>query len=192
MQTFAIRVLMLSVFLSVSLGLVACNRSEPEAPVSTAPAESAPLASSEASAENPALWRLHAKGNFSQILAGIKNALQVAQFQLTGEENLAKGLEKNKHLFANEEWNTIGFDNVTALHFCSVVFNQEVFNIDMDWSVLCPFKVVAYTMKSAPDQVTIVMFKPTYLMAKDSNKKAKDVAKRIEDRITSAIKEGLS
>lgn len=192
MQTFAIRVLMLSVFLSVSLGLVACNRSEPEAPVSTAPAESAPLASSEASAENPALWRLHAKGNFSQILAGIKNALQVAQFQLTGEENLAKGLEKNKHLFANEEWNTIGFDNVTALHFCSVVFNQEVFNVKMDWSVLCPFKLVLYTMKTAPDEVTIVMLRPTYLLANDPHPRAQEIGRLIEDRITNAIKDGVA
>lgn len=150
------------------------------------------LSQTAAAANDSALWKYQAKGSFDAVVADIKRGLEAGQFILTGEENLSKGLENNKHLFPDGQWNKIGFDHVTAIHFCSVVFNQEVFNIDMDWSVLCPFKVVAYTMKSAPDQVTIVMFKPTYLMAKDSNKKAKDVAKRIEDRITSAIKEGLS
>ena len=141
--------------------------------------------------DNPAFWKYQVKGDFAAVLEGVKNSLQAAQFQITAEENLSKGLENNKHLFPTGKWNTIGFDNVHAVHFCSVVFNQEVFNVDLDWSILCPFKLVAYTTKKAPKDVTIVIVRPTYIMEKDSNKKAREVGKKIEDRIVAAIKEGL-
>lgn len=144
-----------------------------------------------AAADNPALWKYQAKGDFNEVLTHLKHGLLAAQFQITAEENLSKGLENNKHLFPDGKWNTIGFDNVTAVHFCSVVFNQEVFNVDLDWSILCPFKIVAYTTKKAPKDVTLVMVRPTYIMDKDKNAKAKGVGKKIEDRIVAAIKEGL-
>lgn len=143
-------------------------------------------------ADNPALWKYHAKGDYNTVLNGIKTSLKAAQFQITAEEHLSRGLEKNKHLFPEGKWNTIGFGNVTAVHFCSVVFNQEVFNIDLDWSILCPFKLVAYTSKDAPKDVTIVIVRPTYLLAKDTNKKAKEIGQRIEDRIVAAIKEATA
>lgn len=142
-------------------------------------------------AENAAFWKYQAKGDFNEVLTHLKHGLLAAQFQITAEENLSKGLENNKHLFPAGKWNTIGFDNVTAIHFCSVVFNQEVFNVDLDWSVLCPFKIVAYTTKKAPKDVTFVMVRPTFIMDKDKNAKAKGVGKKIEDRIVAAIKEGL-
>lgn len=81
---------------------------------------------------------------------------------------------------------------MTALHFCSIVFNQEVFNIDLDWSILCPFKLVVYNTRKAPRDITIVTVKPTYLLAQDKNKKAGDIGRRIEARIVRAIEEGLS
>ena len=143
-------------------------------------------------ADNPAFWKYKALGEFAEVLAHVKHGIEAAQFQITGEENLSKGLENNKQLFPEGRWNTIGFDRVTAVHFCSLVFNQEVFNIDLDWSILCPFKLVAYTTKKAPKDVVIVLVRPTYVMAKDTNPKARDVAQRIEDRIIDALKEGLS
>ena len=142
-------------------------------------------------ADNPALWKYQVKGDFAAVLNQLKNGLAAGQFILTGEENLSKGLENNKHLFPEGKWNTIGFEHVTALHFCSLVFNQEVFNINMDWSVLCPFKVVVYNMKQTPTNVTIVLPRPTYLLAQDPNPRAAEIGKKIEDRIISAIKDGL-
>ncbi len=144
-----------------------------------------------ATADNPAFWKTQVKGNFNEVLNGVKQSLMAAQFQITGEENLSRGLENNKHLFPAGKWNTVGFDNVTAVHFCSLVFNQEVFNVNLDWSILCPFKLVAYTTKKAPKDVNIVMVRPTYLMEKDANKQAREVGKKIEDRIVAAIREGL-
>jgi uncharacterized protein (DUF302 family) len=143
-------------------------------------------------ADNPALWKHQTRGSFDQVVEKIKRGLSVGQFQITAEENLSKGLENNKHMFPPGKWNTIGFDNVRAIHFCSVVFNQEVFNIDLDWSVLCPFKLVAYTTRKAPQSVTVVMVRPTYLLAKDPNKKAAEVGKKIEERIIASLKEELA
>lgn len=143
-------------------------------------------------AENPAFWKYQAKGEFAAVLTHLKHGLEAAQFQILMEENLSKGLENNKHLFPAGKWNTIGFDNVTSIHFCSVVINQEAFNIDLDWSILCPFKLVAYTTKKAPKDVTVVMVKPTYILEKDKHPKAKEVGKKIEERIINAVKEGLS
>jgi uncharacterized protein (DUF302 family) len=142
-------------------------------------------------ADNPAFLKFQTKGNFNEVVTHLKHGLEAAQFQITAEENLSKGLENNKHLFPEGKWNTIGFDNVTAIHFCSVVFNQEVFNVDLDWAILCPFKLVAYTAKKAPKEVAVVLVKPTYIMEKDKNAKAREVGKKIEDRIVAAIKEGL-
>ncbi len=142
-------------------------------------------------ADNPALWKYQTKGKFSEVVEHLKHGLLAAQFQITAEEHLSKGLENNKHLFPKDKWNTIGFDNVAAIHFCSVVFNQEVFNVDLDWSILCPFKLVAYTTKKAPEAVTVVLVKPTHIMASDKHPKAREVGKKIEDRIVAAIKEGL-
>lgn len=143
-------------------------------------------------ADNPALWKYKAKGEFTEVLSHVKLGIEAAQFQITQEENLSKGLENNKHLFPEGQWNTIGFDNVASVHFCSIVFNQEAFNIDLDWSILCPFKLVVYSTRKAPKDVAIVLLKPTYILGKDANPKARDVAQRIEKRITDAIKEGLS
>jgi uncharacterized protein (DUF302 family) len=143
-------------------------------------------------ADNPALWKYEVKGDYSTVLAGIKAELEAKQFMITGEENLAKGLENNKNVFGDNQWNTIGFDNVTAVHFCSLVFNQEVFNINMDWSVLCPFKAVIYNMKGKPGQVTVIMTRPTYLLAPYPHKRAKEIGAKIERRITEAIKQGAA
>jgi uncharacterized protein (DUF302 family) len=143
-------------------------------------------------ANSPALWKYEVKGDFPAVLAGIKAELEAKQFMITGEENLAKGLENNKNVFGDNQWNTIGFDNVTAVHFCSLVFNQEVFNINMDWSVLCPFKAVIYNMKGKPGHVTVIMTRPTYLLAPYPHKKAKEIGAKIERRITEAIKQGAA
>lgn len=141
-------------------------------------------------ADNPALWKHRVQGEFDTVLANLKSGLETAQFLISGEEDLAKGLENNKHLLGGDlKWNTIGFDR-DRVHFCSIVFNHEVFNIDMDWSVLCPFKVVAYTMKEAPRTVHLVLVRPTYLLRNDRHRKARDVGQRIEDRIVNAIRSG--
>jgi len=143
-------------------------------------------------ADNPALWKHQVKGDFNAVLAGLKAGLEAKQFQITGEEHMSKGLENNKKTFGEDKWNTIGFQNVTVVHFCSMVFNHEVYNLNMDWAILCPFKAVVYNMKAKPEQITILTTRPTYLMAKDAHKKAKEVGKKIEERIVSAIKESVN
>jgi uncharacterized protein (DUF302 family) len=182
MATYIFRVAMIS----MALGIAACDRQD------SGPQLPTPVPESPTPAESTALWKYSVKGDFGDVLAKLKTGLQVAQFQLTGEENLAKGLENNKHLFTNGGWNTIGFANVSAIHFCSVVFNQQVFNIKMDWSVLCPFKLVAYSMKATPDEITIVTVRPSVLLANDPHPRAKEIGQTIEDRIVNAIKDGLA
>lgn len=142
-------------------------------------------------ADNPAFLKLQAKGDFASVLSSVKTALEAKQFIITSEENLAKGLENNKSVFGEDKWNTIGFKDATAVHFCSLAFNQEVFNQTMDWSVLCPFKVVLYTMQARPDEVHLVTVRPTYLLARDPHKKARETGRKIEERILSALKEGV-
>ncbi len=143
-------------------------------------------------AENPAFMKFHTKGDYAAVLANVKQSLEAAQFQITGEEALSKGLENNKAAFPEGQWNSIGFENVTAVHFCSMVFNQQVFNMNLDWSILCPFKLSMYNTKKAPQDITVIVQRPTYLLAKDPHAKAKEIGKTMEDRIVSAIKEGLS
>jgi len=149
------------------------------------------LAPAARAADNPAFVKLQAKGDFNAVLSSVKTALEAKQFMITGEENLAKGLENNKKVFGEDKWNTIGFQNATAVHFCSLAFNQEVFNQTMDWSVLCPFKVVLYNMKAKPDEIHIITVRPAYLLEKDPHKKARETGKKIEERIMSALKEGI-
>lgn len=143
-------------------------------------------------AENPALWKYQVKGDFNAVLTDLKAGLEAKQFQITAEENMSKGLENNKKIWGENKWNTIGFQNVTVVHFCSLVFNHEVYNINMDWATLCPFKAVVYNMKAKPDQITILMTRPTYLLARDKHPKAKEVSKKIEDRIVTSIKEAVA
>lgn len=143
-------------------------------------------------ADNPALWKHQVKGEYAKVLQGVKAGLEEKQFQILGEENLSRGLENNRQVFGEDKWNTIGFQNVTAVHFCSLTFNQQVFNMSMDWSILCPFKVVVFNMKANPDNVTIMTTRPTWLLARDSHKKAGEVARNIENRITAAIREGVA
>lgn len=139
---------------------------------------------------NPAFWKHQTKGDFATVLESVKGSLEANQFIITGEENLSKGLENNKEVLGKDKWNTIGFDNVTTIHFCSLVFNQEVFNLNMEWSILCPFKAVVYTMKKAPKRITILTVRTSYLLKRDRHKKAKEIAKKIDKRIMEAIKEG--
>lgn len=81
-------------------------------------AGSAVLSSPSFAAGNPAFLKLEAKGDFNAVLTSVKTALEAKQFTITGEENLAKGLENNKQVFGEDKWNTIGFQNATAVHFC--------------------------------------------------------------------------
>lgn len=141
-------------------------------------------------AENPAFLKYQVKGEFATVLENLKTSLEAKQFLITGEENLAKGLENNKRIFGADKWNTIGFKDVTVVHFCSLVFNQEVFNLNMDWSILCPFKLSAYTMKNKPGVVTVITVRPTYLLAKDPHPKAQEIGRRMENRIAEALREG--
>ncbi len=140
--------------------------------------------------ENPAFWKHQVKGEFATVLAALKASLEARQFLITGEENLAKGLENNKQVFGADKWNTIGFQDATAIHFCSLVFNQEAFNINMDWAILCPFKLTAYTMKNKPGVVTVITVRPTYLLARDPHPKAREIGRKMENRIIEALREG--
>jgi uncharacterized protein (DUF302 family) len=78
------------------------------------------------------------------------------------------------------------------VHFCSVLFNHEVFNADLDWSVLCPFKVVAYNLKESPSIVHIVTVRPTYLLKDERNKSMRELGQKMERRIVDAIKAGIA
>jgi len=142
-------------------------------------------------AGNPALWKHQVKGDFNTVLADLKSGLEAKQFQITGEENMSKGLENNKKVFGEDKWNTIGFQNVTVVHFCSMVHNQKMYNLSMDLAILCPYKAVVYNMKAKPDQITILTTRLGYLVAKDPNKKAREHGKEMEDHIVAAIKESV-
>ncbi|MDH5649981.1 MAG: DUF302 domain-containing protein [Gammaproteobacteria bacterium] len=142
-------------------------------------------------AKNPAFWKTTVTGDFDTVVANLKNGLETGQFIITSEEDLAKGLENNRHMLGGDyKWNTIGFKNVTSIQFCSVVFNHEVFNIDMDLSILCPFKVVAYNMIESPTKVTIITVKPTYLL-RQGNSRERKIGLKIEQRIIDAINVGI-
>lgn len=141
--------------------------------------------------ENPALWKHETTGNFAAVLDDLKSGLEAAQFVITGEEDLAKALETNKNILGADHWNTIGFERATAVHFCSLVFNHEVFNTNMDWAILCPFKVVAYTMKENPETVTILLTRPSYLLENDPDGRGKAVGQKMETRILDAIMEAV-
>jgi len=139
---------------------------------------------------NPALWKATVRGDYARVLAGVKASLEAAQFQILGEDNLSRGLENNMETFGADKWNSIGFGNVTAVHFCSLTFNQQVFNINMDWSILCPFKVVVLNMKAAPDRITLILTRPTWILARDPHPEARRIGETIEKRIVAALREG--
>ena len=142
--------------------------------------------------EHPVIWKYQAKGQFADVVDNLKAGLEAGQFLVSSEEDLAKGLENNRHILGGEKnWNTIGFKHATAIHFCSIRFNHEAFNMDMNLSYLCPFKVVAYTMINSPQTVNIITLRPTYLLKTDKRKTVRQLGKRIEDRIINAIMGGI-
>jgi uncharacterized protein (DUF302 family) len=141
--------------------------------------------------ENPAVWKREVKGRYDVVLEDVKSALQASQFTITSEHDLARALAKNRDIFGEGEWNTIGFREATAVNFCSLVFNQRVFNLNMDYSILCPFKVVLYSMDKTPDEVTIITVRPTYLLAHFPDPSAKEIADKIEHRIIEALTEAV-
>ena len=149
------------------------------------------VAAAAPASDSPALWRHQTKGEFDAVLNNLKSGLERAQFLISNEEDLAKGLENNRHLLGGDlRWNVIGFERVTAVHFCSILFNHEVFNADLDWSVLCPFKVVAY--KESPNVVHIVTVRPTYLMKDERSKQMRELGAKVERRLVEAIKAGIA
>jgi uncharacterized protein (DUF302 family) len=143
-------------------------------------------------ADNPALIKYQARGKFDDVLHRLKAGLEERQFLISHEDNLARALENNKHIFLGEQWNRVGFGNAVAVHFCSLTFNQEVFNTNMDWSVLCPFKVVVYNMKANPELIYIVMSRPSLIFSQDSDPRGLEIGRRIDERITNAIRDGVN
>lgn len=137
--------------------------------------------------DNPAIWKMEVKDNYVALLEDVKTGLETQQFSILSESNLARALAMNRDTLGKDKWNTIGFDEARAISFCSLLFNQEVLNLNMDYSILCPFKVVLYSMKDKPDLVTIIMVRPTYLLAHYQDPSAQDIAQKIEDRIVKAI-----
>lgn len=142
------------------------------------------------SAENPALWKASVRGDHARVLAAVRAGLEAHQFQILGEDNLSRGLENNLEIFGAQRWNTIGFGNVTAVHFCSLAFNQQVFNINMDWAILCPFKVVVFNMKATPDRIELMLLRPGWILSADPHPDARRIGALIEQRIVEALKEG--
>ncbi len=146
-----------------------------------------------ASAEdcNPAIWKLEIKDNYAALLEDVKAGLEAQQFSIISEDDLAGALATNREILGMDAWNTIGFQEARAVHFCSLLFNQEVLNLDMDYSILCPFKVVLYSMQDDPEKVTIIMVRPSYLLAYFDDPNARAVGKKIEERIMAAIMEAI-
>jgi uncharacterized protein (DUF302 family) len=137
--------------------------------------------------DDPAIWKMRVEDNYAALLEDVKTGLEAAQFSILSESNLAGALAMNRDVLGNDQWNTIGFDEARAVTFCSLVFNKEVLNLDMDYSILCPFKIVLYSMKSEPEVVTILMVRPTYLLAHHKDPGAKAIGQKIEERIVKAI-----
>ena len=137
--------------------------------------------------DDPAIWKMQVKDNYAALLEDVKTGLEAEQFSILSESNLAGALAMNRDVLGKDKWNTIGFDEARAVTFCSLVFNQEVLNLDMDYSILCPFKIVLYSMKSEPEVVTILMVRPTYLLAHHKDPGAQEIGQKIEDRIVKAI-----
>ncbi|KAA3627817.1 MAG: DUF302 domain-containing protein [Proteobacteria bacterium] len=144
-----------------------------------------------ADTRNPALWKHHTTGDFAEVLDAIKFGLETHQFTITSEQNLSGALERNKEALGEMRWNTIGFDHVQAVHFCSLLFNLDAINTDIDLAVLCPFKLVAYTTRAAPRKVTVITIRPSYLVQHEPSAKAKELGEQMEQRIISAIKAGM-
>lgn len=142
--------------------------------------------------ENPAFWKHRVQGDFHVLVEHLKHGLESRHFIITAEDNLAQGLENNRHLFPPGQWNTIGFENAVAIHFCSLTLNQEVFNTNMDWGILCPFKVFAYNMKASPQDITIVALRVTHLLRQDPHPKARAMARKIDARVLDALREALA
>lgn len=140
---------------------------------------------------NPALWKHHVAGNFEEVLDSIRHGLETEQFTISDEQDLSGALERNKETLGEDRWNTIGFDQVRAVHFCSLLFNQRAFNTNIDLSILCPFKLVAYTMKAAPREVTVITVRPSYLVQHDPEARSRELGQQMEERIIRAIKTGL-
>jgi uncharacterized protein (DUF302 family) len=140
---------------------------------------------------NPAIWKMEVKDNYAALLEDVKSGLEAQQFTIISESNLAGALAMNREILGMEKWNTIGFSEARAVHFCSLLFNQEVLNLNMDYSILCPFKIVLYSMQDKPDMVTILMVRPTYLLAHFKDPSANAIGQKIEDRIIEAIKNAM-
>lgn len=140
---------------------------------------------------NPAFWKHHVTGDYQEVLNAVKHGLETLQFTITDEQDLSGALERNKDMLGEDRWNTIGFDRITAVHFCSLLFNQQAFNTDIDLSILCPFKLVVYSMKDAPQKVTVITLRPSYLVQNESKAKARELGQEMEDRIVKAIKSGM-
>ncbi len=149
----------------------------------------APAAPAAAASDSPALWRYQTKGEYDAVLSNLKSGLERAQFLISNEEDLAKGLENNRHLRGGElKWNVIGFERVTAVHFCSILFSHEVFSTGLDRSLSRPFKVVAYNLKESPNIVHIVTVRPTYLLKDERSEKTRELGTKVGRRTVDAIK----
>ncbi|MGD2083059.1 MAG: DUF302 domain-containing protein [Chromatiales bacterium] len=151
----------------------------------------APLPAVAEDDANPAIWKMEVQDNYAALLEDVKSGLEAQQFTVLYVSDLAGALATNREVLGVDKWNTIGFDQAQAVQFCSLLFNQEVLNLNMDYSVLCPFKVVLYSMQDKPDMVTILMVRPTYVLAHYKDPSAAEIGKRIEDRIIAALKEAM-
>jgi len=72
----------------------------------------------------------------------------------------------------------IGFKRVTAIHRCFIGFNYKTYKIGMDLPNLCPFKVLADSMRNSPQTAHIITLRPTYLLRQDNRKKVRELGKR--------------
>ena len=79
-----------------------------------------------------------------------------------------------------------------SLYVSAMVVNALAPQFESTKNSVAAFKLVAYSMKKTPKDVTIVIQRPSYALDKDPHPRAREIGKKVDERIMSAIKEGVS
>ncbi|MDH5633934.1 MAG: hypothetical protein OEZ10_13225 [Gammaproteobacteria bacterium] len=110
---------------------------------------------------------------------------------ITDAENLPRGTgEQQAPARRRGKRNTVGFEQVTPLNFCSFALYHEAFNTGMNLSNLRPFRLVIYGMGKNPEKITIITVRAPVLMKRDKAKNQR-VARQAKERIIKAITDGV-
>lgn len=130
------------------------------------------------------VYSASAQGDFDIIYKNIKDSLEKNRLFVVFQPNIGANISGFAKRWG-DNYNRNNLDNIKAMVFCNAWYANEMSNLDVKMTALCPLHITLIQQKG----ITTVNFVRPDMIAKDS--KAASVAGELTELIIKSVTEGM-